>query len=586
MSERCGRGPRGRHRHGEDRVRADSAFVRRAVDLDHLAIDRGLIARIHALQRRAEFACDELGGFASALSRDSASCRRRAARLLRARRSMRRRGRRRGPCLPSARKTSASTVGLPRESRISLPMTLTISMCELSLSLFVLGETSLWHDAARHSLHTLPVMPRFAHTIVFIVVAAVHALSPVGASYDSRWTVPVVVSLLERGDTDIDEYAALIEPDNQYSVVKAGGHLYNWYPIGGPLLAVPVVVAIQGSSMLAGPILERTGRESFHALARGDLVVAEVWWRCWQPQSSSLPRRHCCLQSRNAIFRCGPRFLWSPRSHSEVQRGPRGAGPFWQHTPSMLLLTITLWIAIRAINHPRIIQFAAIPLAISLRPSNQRGRDSRIYDLCRSGVSRVPVTVLGLGGAFCRRSRRISSLRLWTDPSQLLSAHAEGRSRLLLAYSTRRIARKPIARAVVVHAVDRLRRAGRGSRLETGLAGPATPLDRRDSCPSRADAVVLHRILVRRSLLRSTAVHRVDAVLRVSADPCIPHQAVSGSQRGLIRGASVFMSRSRPRCVDPDGYRWNIDPVNVDIAPARLWEWSIRSSSVASETGI
>ena len=36
------------------------------------------------------------------------------------------------PMLPSARKTSASTVGFPRESRISLPMTLTIVVNYLS----------------------------------------------------------------------------------------------------------------------------------------------------------------------------------------------------------------------------------------------------------------------------------------------------------------------------------------------------------------------------------------------------------------------------------------------------------------------
>ena len=49
---RCGRGARSGHRDGENRVRAQAALVRRAVELDHLAIDRALLARIHALQRR------------------------------------------------------------------------------------------------------------------------------------------------------------------------------------------------------------------------------------------------------------------------------------------------------------------------------------------------------------------------------------------------------------------------------------------------------------------------------------------------------------------------------------------------------
>ena len=50
-------------------------------------------------------------------------------------------------------------------------------------------------------------MERLLFVVVFSVVAGVHGVSPVGASYDSRWTVPVVVSLMERGDTDIDEYS-------------------------------------------------------------------------------------------------------------------------------------------------------------------------------------------------------------------------------------------------------------------------------------------------------------------------------------------------------------------------------------------
>lgn len=34
-----------------------------------------------------------------------------------------------------------------------------------------------------------------------------HALSPIGTSSDSRWNVPLILSLLSEGNTNLDEFA-------------------------------------------------------------------------------------------------------------------------------------------------------------------------------------------------------------------------------------------------------------------------------------------------------------------------------------------------------------------------------------------
>jgi hypothetical protein len=49
-----------------------------------------------------------------------------------------------------------------------------------------------------------------------------------------------------------------------------------------------------------------------------------------------------------------------------------GSRALWQHTPSMLMLAIALWILVKAVERPYLVQFAAFPLAIAycVRPTN------------------------------------------------------------------------------------------------------------------------------------------------------------------------------------------------------------------------
>ena len=65
---RCRLRARSGHGDSENRIRAEPAFVRCAVDLDHLAVDCALLARVHALQSGTKFGRDVLGGLARALA--------------------------------------------------------------------------------------------------------------------------------------------------------------------------------------------------------------------------------------------------------------------------------------------------------------------------------------------------------------------------------------------------------------------------------------------------------------------------------------------------------------------------------------
>ena len=112
-------GARAGHRNGQRGIRAQIRFVQRAVKIDQLPIDRRLIERVVTLQLAGNQIVDVTDGLEHTFAASNASDRRRAAQPLRARRLTRPKEPRARPTSPVVRRTSASTVGLPRESRIS-----------------------------------------------------------------------------------------------------------------------------------------------------------------------------------------------------------------------------------------------------------------------------------------------------------------------------------------------------------------------------------------------------------------------------------------------------------------------------------
>ena len=113
--------------HAEDGVGAEAALVVGAVGVEQGGVDAALVERLEADDGVAERAVD-VGRPRWRRPCRRSGRRRRAARPPRTRRSTRPTAPRPGPRAPDARKTSTSTVGLPRESRISRP-----TMCSMSV---------------------------------------------------------------------------------------------------------------------------------------------------------------------------------------------------------------------------------------------------------------------------------------------------------------------------------------------------------------------------------------------------------------------------------------------------------------------
>src|ERR1700722_3176121 len=63
--------------------------------------------------------------------------------------------------------------------------------------------------------------------LLFLGVYFFSGLSPVGTSFDSRWTVYIAMSLWDHHDTNLDEYSRAIRENDFYAVecVDAAGHV-------------------------------------------------------------------------------------------------------------------------------------------------------------------------------------------------------------------------------------------------------------------------------------------------------------------------------------------------------------------------
>jgi hypothetical protein len=209
---------------------------------------------------------------------------------------------------------------------------------------------------------------------IFFTVFIGHFGSRNITSIDSKWSIYTAMSILKEGNTNLDEYQTEAENDRQ--VIKINNHIYNLFPIGVSLMAVPFVYIIEKGLdpvLSIFPGLEHYIRNrSHHPLS--SLNVLSLY-----PGIELLIASFVIALTAGFIYSVSRLFLSWKRSllmvfifafcTSAWSTGSRG---LWQHGPSMMMLTLTLYIILSAKNRPWLIQFAGIPLAFSyvIRPTN------------------------------------------------------------------------------------------------------------------------------------------------------------------------------------------------------------------------
>lgn len=228
-----------------------------------------------------------------------------------------------------------------------------------------------------------------AAAAVFLIVLPAHVLSPNATPFDSRWTVHTALSILDEGNTNLDEYLPLLERDSFYGIecisttgarlypIKSasecgGGHFYNFYPVAVPALVTPAVFAldkgIRAARPLLAPLAVRAPSDVRRAFLLGDLAggsaivevliaslivaLASVVMYMVARQFLTLP--HSFLLALVFAF-CTP--VWSTASRA-----------LWQHGPSILALSLSILILLKARWFALL--GATTALAFYIRPTN------------------------------------------------------------------------------------------------------------------------------------------------------------------------------------------------------------------------
>lgn len=198
---------------------------------------------------------------------------------------------------------------------------------------------------------------------IFLAVFSVYLLSRVKTPADSRWSIYTALSIIKEGNTNLDEYSELIKGVHYYGVQSVKGHLYNRFPVGPSLLALPFVFAADRTlSFFPSRGLEDFIRIKIPSFL--EMVIASFY--------SALAAVFIYLLAElfleNKFYLCLLTFIFAfgTSAWSTASRA------LWQHGPSMLMLAISLYLILLAEKKPKLIKFVSWPLFFSLviRPTN------------------------------------------------------------------------------------------------------------------------------------------------------------------------------------------------------------------------
>ncbi len=174
--------------------------------------------------------------------------------------------------------------------------------------------------------------------LLLLASFAVYRLATVPAlanSLDNEWYVPTSLSLLFEGDAELGEYAGIQGFRRSYRLDRRPDGIYNYFPIGTSLLALPVVaLALPLTGELAEP-----ARSAWLADLAADVFAATSVWLLF------------LVGRRLAKARTGPDAAagtaWPAFSAALVfafatPHFAIHAGGLWSHNSSSLLLLVTL----------------------------------------------------------------------------------------------------------------------------------------------------------------------------------------------------------------------------------------------------
>lgn len=196
---------------------------------------------------------------------------------------------------------------------------------------------------------------------VFLVVAGVYIASPVTTSYDSQWFLHEAISLVRRGNLDLNEYRRVVPPGD-YRVLEVKGALRSFFPPGTVLLAAPLAGM---ADLASGGDINR--RLQVRKPQPNDRMIEKAIASVLVAGAAALfflLALECGLALAPALAAAAA-FSFATPAWSLASRG------LWQHGPLMLLLTAALLLLTAGERHARWVTWSAAPLAFGfiVRPT-------------------------------------------------------------------------------------------------------------------------------------------------------------------------------------------------------------------------
>ncbi len=417
-------------------------------------------------------------------------------------------------------------------------------------------------------------------------------LSPVSTSFDSRWTVYTAMSLWRHGDTNLDDYPDALRGSGYYAlqcvdadghvrdkaIEPCQGHIYSHFPIGGPALTAPLIIGVVEILRVLQPLLAHVhaSRPVVEGFLRADFDLGHAVIE--MEVASFLLAATAVL-----IYFIGKRTLSTPRAiflallfALATSAYSVGGRALWQHTPSMLLLTIAIYLLLRAEDRPDLAAWAGVPVALSytVRPTDGlfvlictvyvavRRRQYLVrYLLAATPVAAALLAYnLSIYHALLSPYYRMVVLGFrpayWPVFGEALAANLISPSRGLFTFTP-----------VFLFAAWSMIRG----KWKTGLA------------PWLAGLTLLHWVAVSAFVQNWWAGHSYGPRVFTDLTPVfvlflIPYferwTAYGRAQRAAFLALALIGFAIHLRGGwSPAVYQWNVSPANVDQYPERVWDW-------------
>jgi hypothetical protein len=220
----------------------------------------------------------------------------------------------------------------------------------LMLLLAVMASIWLWRGK-----QGVPVRQRLRSPwLLFLGVVLLYSLN--GRSLTTGDTIPasfLPVSILREFDLDLDEFPFLYESEMPWFVQRIEGRVVSAYPPWAGVLSLPVyVLPVLGGLIAQSPWIYDLAKLSATLITALSVVLL----------LSTLRR----LTGETIAYGIAIVYAFGTSSFSTSSQA------LWQHGPSQLFITLTVYWLVRGISEPRLSAYSGLALASAVlcRPTN------------------------------------------------------------------------------------------------------------------------------------------------------------------------------------------------------------------------